>query len=100
MADIWVIGLSEPLVPKQGTENSEDHIWVQELLIQEGKQWNVPLVRHLFEAETASLILHMRISIAAEDKRSSGILQEIEFSLLNLRITNIMILVWEIWKFH
>ncbi|XP_026422282.1 uncharacterized protein LOC113318323 [Papaver somniferum] len=60
--------MTEPPTPKEGTENSEDYIWVQELLTQDGKQWNVTIVQQLFETDTAHLILNTRIPIVAEGK--------------------------------
>ncbi|XP_026460009.1 uncharacterized protein LOC113360757 [Papaver somniferum] len=62
------MGLEAPPIPKQGVEDSEIYIWVQELLIEEGTQWNSPVVQYLFDSETADLIPNMRISAVAEDR--------------------------------
>ncbi|XP_026410150.1 uncharacterized protein LOC113305295 [Papaver somniferum] len=35
--DVWVTCMNEPPTPQQGVTNSEDYIWVHELLVQDGK---------------------------------------------------------------
>ncbi|XP_026451380.1 uncharacterized protein LOC113351652 [Papaver somniferum] len=66
--DVWILGMTEPPTPRQDAVHSENYIWVLELIIQEDNQWNSILVQQLFDPETASLILQMRLPTTTEDK--------------------------------
>lgn len=66
--DVWIAGMDSPPVPRNEIMDSENFIWVQELIINDGSQWNEELVMHLFDTPTANLILDMRIPSSAEDK--------------------------------
>ncbi|XP_026429794.1 uncharacterized protein LOC113326221 [Papaver somniferum] len=66
--DTWITGMDEPPVPRQGVTDSESYIWVNELFTHDGRQWNIDLIRHLFDAATTNLVIGMRISVAVADK--------------------------------
>ncbi|XP_026414137.1 uncharacterized protein LOC113309835 [Papaver somniferum] len=57
-----------PLTPRLEAEDNENFVWVSELFLSDGREWNVDLVHYLFDQHTAELILKMRLSAYATDK--------------------------------